>query len=136
MNRHDNPNPLANNVRSAIDRRASLTGEPNSEQRDVMAERERAQGNWRPIQTYDTKAGPDIVLLAYENGHVTVGEYLEHCDGGPDDHQTWDPYIAPKDAQGKSVGSDWWPTHWQPLPAPPQGAAAPVETNLHEWPDY
>lgn len=42
MDRHDNPNPLAGQARHAIDRRAALTGEPNSEQRDEMAESERA----------------------------------------------------------------------------------------------
>lgn len=35
--RRDDPNPLANSVRAALDRRAALTGEPDSEARDKEA---------------------------------------------------------------------------------------------------
>lgn len=45
--RRDDTNPLANSVRAALDRRASLTGEPDSERRDEMfateAEKEKAK---------------------------------------------------------------------------------------------
>lgn len=82
----DPTNPLANAVRHGIDRRAALTGEPNSEQRDRAAAIERAREaelerdamRWRGLMASaririmgwagmpDRKAGADYMHMGIE----------------------------------------------------------------------
>jgi hypothetical protein len=83
--------PLANAVRSAIERREGPA---------VLARRdaERGNGDWRPIGTAPRdgrsflvgRAGTDLINRAFcMNGNVIM------------------------------VGGKWIPTHWHPLPDPP-----------------
>lgn len=68
---------------------------------------------WRPVSTAP-KDGSNVLLCVA--GHVTVGGWLTRADQGVDDD---DPRIVPE---------GWWtldcydkePTHWMPLPAPPE----------------
>lgn len=73
---------------------------------------------WRDIRTYDPQNDPPIVLVAYECGHVTAAEYSERCVGGPDDHQTWEAYIPPRNEARYLFEA--WPSHWMPYPKAPK----------------
>lgn len=77
-----------------------------------------ARGGWKTMESYNPKSSPSICLVAYPNGHVTVAEYSEKCEGGPDDFKDWQAHIEPRisdDEQDFYV----WPIAWQNLPAPP-----------------
>lgn len=75
---------------------------------------------WRCISTYNPKTDPECVLVCYEDGFVVPAEYMEHCAGGPDDHQTWSPVWPSPTKTCVELERDW-PTHWRLFPAPPTG---------------
>jgi hypothetical protein len=70
--------------------------------------------DWLPIET--APKGPMIIL--YGAGEVTVGGWISAADQG----------VEP--GMEHTVGAGWWsmdtvgdPTHWMPLPDPPEGDA-------------
>lgn len=112
--RPDPHGPLANSVRHALDRRASLTGEPNSEQRDEMAERERvAERAYRDVVVEMVKGLEDIASYA----SIIMAEPVAAASSAEIIHGTARALLAAARAAG--IGA---------TPAP--------ETNFHEWPDY
>lgn len=80
---------------------------------------------WQDISTYDLRVHPDTVLVAFSDEFVTAAEYSEHIVGGPDDHRTWNCWLAgdkaasPQQYHDRLLGRAW-PTHWRPLPEPPE----------------
>jgi hypothetical protein len=72
---------------------------------------------WQPISTAP-KDGQTIVLFG--EGLVTVGGWVSAADQGAEPSEEY------------SIAADWWsldlrnnaPTHWMPLPDPPQDVTA------------
>lgn len=115
----DPTNPLASAVRSAIDRRAALTGEPNSEQRDAMAERERAAEKAKDEAV--AKMMEALERLAARRGFDRIDNAVYGCTF----YMQADEYraicAAISAARAAGIGTTATPA---------------VETNFHEWPDY
>lgn len=82
----------------------------------------KATRRWRPISEYSPNEHPSIVLVCFEDRHVTAAEYSERLEGGPDDWQGWDSFDCgnPNDDKYHArLMADEWPVYWMPLPEPP-----------------
>ena len=69
---------------------------------------------WRPIHSAPRQANPVKYLLLSNGHHVGVGYY--HEDDYDEDAPSW------RDESGEFIEPA--PTHWQPLPDPPNDANA------------
>ena len=77
---------------------------------------------WRPIETYNPAEDPSIAMVCFDDGFVTAAEYSEKQEGGPDDFQTWECFLCgdpDTHAYHQRLMGYAWPTHWMPLPEPP-----------------
>jgi len=79
---------------------------------------------WQPIETAPKDGGIDAqrVLLLFANGDVSVAYWdLYYAEGGRG-YQGCDAWIEP--VSGELLANQYnEPTHWQPLPPPPQPPA-------------
>lgn len=74
--------------------------------RDSVAQRE---GSWQPIATAPKEEIPVLLWWPYWSHEPVIGEWDKRCE-------QWESTA--------SLSSDGpGPTHWQPLPSPPVGAA-------------
>ena len=83
-----------------------------------------AQETWLPIETAP-KDGTTVLLLVADGEHnlqdedpgITIGSF--GVEGGPEEDPTWHfaGWSWYQDYYCRGTGT---PTHWQPLPAPPQ----------------
>ena len=74
--------------------------------------------NWQPIETAP-KDGTRIII--FEDGCVRISRwYVHYMNGAPNPHR------APEWKQDVMYGHDYYgpikPTHWMPLPKPPESA--------------
>lgn len=67
--------------------------------------------SWRPIDTYRHGTDPADVLVAFD---AVVGEARYHEEEG----EWWWAGNDPTDSWGDAI----YPTHWQPMPDPPDSA--------------
>ena len=87
-------------------------------------------GAWQPIETAP-RDGTTVLLAA--PGRVTAGEWhAEQWPTASEHHSTTGEYLGQYET-GECIPAAWYswdggftdedpPTHWQPMPAPPQSA--------------
>lgn len=64
---------------------------------------------WKPIETAP-KDGTRVLLGRADEGWTTVGSFDDERDEWWESNTNWDDFN----------GAPIYPTHWQPLPEPPQ----------------
>lgn len=84
---------------------------PQALQNDIAKALREAAPVWRPIETYPGNGDPVLVRSG-----KSVGEATYYPDASPYDAGWWWAGTHPTDATDGRV----YPTHWQPLPAPPE----------------
>jgi hypothetical protein len=106
----------------------STTNEPDSEPLRVPLSD--GLGAWQPIETAP-RDGTTVLLAA--PGRVTAGEWhAEQWPTASEHHSTTGEYLGQYET-GECIPAAWYswdggftdedpPTHWQPMPAPPQSA--------------
>lgn len=81
---------------------------PLDADREAIAAWNTRAPQWQPIETYDKRASShSYLLLLTHSGDCQIGTYNPEFG--------W---------FSKSTGRDILPTHWMPLPAPPEAAAS------------
>lgn len=80
---------------------------------------------WQPIETAP-KDGTEIILR--KGDRITAGAWIEWSNSAAEFHATTGVYLGDVEYESGADWSSWdggfrrddWPTHWQPLPIPPQ----------------
>ncbi|MBP5100411.1 hypothetical protein [Pseudomonas protegens] len=80
---------------------------------------------WQPIETAP-KDGTEIILR--KGDRITAGAWIEWSNSAAEFHATTGVYLGDVEYESGADWSSWdggfsrddWPTHWQPLPTPPQ----------------